>query len=65
MIRIIPCVNCDKETIPLDSTTIEIALTKGRWCKVCNRPEPIKQTFFFCCEKCFDEFDKSKIQWKN
>jgi hypothetical protein len=65
MLQIISCENCGKDMIGFGLVYIDIILTRSKWCDNCGQSKTEKQTHFFCSEKCFQGYDKSKLIWEN
>ena len=65
MMQIVPCENCGGTVIGLNEVSVNVTLSKNKWCHHCNQTRIDQQDHFFCSIKCFENFiDKNKIEWK-
>lgn len=70
MMQLIKCKECGKSTIPLDSISVNIELSKSSCCDKCNETHTEKQYHFFCSISCFMTHMKivlsknEELQWR-
>ena len=70
MIEIIRCESCGGSSIPFDTVSVDVTLSKSKFCKSCYRTDTEKQHHFFCSLICFYDYmnkavvGETELKWK-
>ena len=65
MLDAILCKNCWKETIPLNSISVNVELSKNSWCEYCREHKTERQNYYFCSILCFNDWiQNNQIEWE-
>ena len=70
MIQVVYCETCGGSSIPFDTVSVNVTLSKSKFCNHCYRTDTEQQHHFFCSLVCFYDFmnkavvGETELKWK-
>ena len=70
MIQVVCCESCGGDTTPMNGVSVDVTLSKSKFCNHCYRMDTEKQSHHFCSLICFYDFmnkavvGETELKWK-